>query len=127
MTKPFDPTKPCTFNGRPARIICTDRKNTNGSSILFLYGYTNGAEGLLYATADGTVPGFPKIPLVNVPDRSSRFINLYKNAGNVCPHSSLELARRVATRVGANWTGVTVEVIYEDDVPVETKLHYDSQ
>lgn len=81
----FDPTKPCrTRNGGPARIVCTDRKQS-GYPILACIGrfdetivsYT--AEGTcgLYQSSSGEHENMKGVfDLVNIPEKHKGWINI---------------------------------------------------
>jgi hypothetical protein len=73
----FDPTKPVQFRkGKPARIICADRKDPR-MPIVALYGDALSGEGVAFFRADGTaICGSPENDLVNVPERSYVFRTL---------------------------------------------------
>ena len=87
--KPFDPTKPVqTRDGRPARIICTDRKTRDlpDHSIVALI-YYNGGESAMFFRPDGrsSSVGEQGSDLVNVPERKSKFVALYRSTRGVNP------------------------------------------
>lgn len=84
MTKKFDPTKPVqTRDGRAARIICTDRKTKDDSSIVALVTVTpdiTESETTLIFTTDGciSVDGIEHpIDLINVPEKHTVWVNMY--------------------------------------------------
>lgn len=77
--KPFDPTKPVqTRDGRKARIICTDMKNSY-SPIVVLIAETENSESLTARAADGRCSNFTLAygDLVNVPTKRKAWINIY--------------------------------------------------
>ena len=90
--KIFDPTKPVrTRDGRPVRILCTDRKGIDGRSIVCLVQSKN-EEGIFRYYPDGRTflandpRGYPMpVDLVNVPVRTSTWENVYRSvSGGVC-------------------------------------------
>lgn len=75
----FDPSKPVmTRDGRPARIICTDRKGEY--PILALIDDNDGFEGIAIYFANGKnrTKDTPN-DLVNAPTKRSAWINIYRN------------------------------------------------
>ncbi len=85
--KKFDPTKPVqTRDGRPARILCTDRKARalSDHTIVALIDYTDG-EQVMFFRPDGCNSSVLEqgIDLVNVPERKSRFVALYRSTRSV--------------------------------------------
>jgi hypothetical protein len=86
--KKFDPMKPVqTRDGRPARILATDLRNTD-YPIAAVIASGEGSElttGLNTFTADGfhdlgSRPGLNGSDLVNVPQKVCFWTNLYRNA-----------------------------------------------
>jgi hypothetical protein len=81
--KAFDPTKPVqTRDGRPARILCTDKRG-NGYPILALITEDSGEEFACSFTVNGHncsdgLDGL-ELPcdLVNVPEKREGWINVY--------------------------------------------------
>lgn len=119
----FDPTKPVqTRDGRPARIICTDRKHSRDVIVALVTSDTTNDEHLVTYCASGQYVDSitDNVDLVNIPVRVSRYYNIY-TTGDPCFHLSLECARRALH--GNNYIG-TIEVIREDGVDVGRKLHY---
>lgn len=122
MTKPFDPTKPVqTKDGKPARIICTDRLDSS-IPIVALINF-NRAEGLMCYRSDGTVLGDSQsnLNLVNIPDitKQYRIVTKKGNAFNQT-FDSLELARnhtkyQIPTNQYEGIAGYT-ETVYTDGV-----------
>ena len=116
--KPFDPTKPVeTRSGRPARIICTDKKG--GSPIVALVQFLNGGnEYPQYYRNDGSSAVMsPREDLVNVPVRTSKFVNVYtRYIGDF--YRSLNAA---IDRGSVN--DPVLELQYEDDEVVNVVLH----
>lgn len=75
----FDPTKPVqTRDGRPVRIIATDRKSSAGASIVALVPHpVADEEDVVRFKADGTFfSGGRNSDLVNVPETTERFLNI---------------------------------------------------
>lgn len=124
--KVFDATKPVqTRDGRPARIICTDR--TNNRPIVALIHSRQGTDEIAVSRyADGSMnPNYESgADLVNIPERKSEFWNCYNKGANQY-HKTLGSAK------GARGCGgvlhscliATVELVYEDDVVVDRILH----
>lgn len=120
----FDPTKPVqTRDGRPARIICTDRKHWRDVIIALVSG-ENGEEYLCDFSEGGCYLSGQESEddLVNIPARRHEYVNCYANA-EPCFHSSLETARIGAEMSTDVYVG-TIEIVCEDNVAVERKLHY---
>jgi hypothetical protein len=86
----FDPTKPPfrTRNGRPARIICTDRRGED-DPILALVDNGNGGEELNSYKSNGRYlfGRETEHDLVNVPQKRKRWLNIYRGnySGELCP------------------------------------------
>ena len=76
-TSTFDPTKPVRQrNGRPARIICTDRKNAR-YPIMALLTDSQGNEVPVTRKIDGQFQTHEReTDLVNIPERWVHFVNL---------------------------------------------------
>lgn len=117
MTKPFDPTKPVqTRDGRPARIICCDRKHHNNHIVALVSGrdgaeqvYKYPASGLIYEVYTGRQHNDD---LINVPTKVVRvsFHNVYSETIGT-PWDSLESANNSSIR---NRIGVLKMTYYED-------------
>jgi hypothetical protein len=93
----FDPTKPFqTRDGRKARIICTDLKDSDGETIVALISFDDNHEepGVYYA--DGRYYRHKESPddLVNVPETESRWANVYTNGSP--GYASREIADHAA-------------------------------
>lgn len=122
-----------TRDGRDVRILCVDAEGTN--SVVFMTTYNSNRSGpksiVARCRADGLVLPMQEHPLdlIEVPVRKSTFYNIYKGGTGSVPQVDLQTAVTSSRASGRSdqWTGVTVEVIHENDVPVESKLHYDSQ
>lgn len=119
--KPLDLTKPVqTRDGRPARIICTDRKSDHYPILALLM--EDGTEYTTSFTVDGECyqnGGENRTDLVNVPPkRTSRFYNAYEN-GDCFQHKSLDSAKFHAD-YAAN---ATIECVFEDRKLVEVVQH----
>lgn len=125
MTKPFDPTKPVqTRTGRKARIVCTDVKSEY--SIIAVITKPDGAEYAATYKDGGRSSSFCELmpsDLINVPERTSRWANIYapqftgRSTRERCGETISEEQRRLCV----------VEIIYEDGVPVDAKLHKDGE
>lgn len=79
MGETFDPTKPCTTrNGRPARIVCTDRK-LHGGPIVALYIDESGGEQIASYTPDGNLwcRNDRRYDLINIPEKIEGWVNFY--------------------------------------------------
>lgn len=74
----FDPSKPVqTTVGEPARILCTDRKDVCGRSIVALV-TSRGVESTRTFMADGKSASGHYSDLINVPERHVRWVNVYR-------------------------------------------------
>lgn len=127
----LDLTKPVqTKSGRKARILCCDREGEK--PIVALVGYQHSrskGEDVLYYHPDGMFAGTAsEYDLVNIPERCSRFANIYSiddpktsDAHSLLgsTYSSLELTKKrgIADRVGF------LELIYQDGKMVDVQLH----
>lgn len=78
MTKPFDKTKPFTWNGRPATYLC----DLNDDVIVAKVVLDSGVDSVLVFNRDGTAVGFTA-PLVNTPVKHKRWVNIYTDGGVV--------------------------------------------
>lgn len=98
MSKPFDPTKPVrTRDGRPARIICRDRKGDDPLVVLTVTGHDEETVG--YRRSDGTTSwDAPDWDLVNIPEKIEGWLNIY----NPCRPDAPEFLRAYATRSEAD-------------------------
>lgn len=78
-----------TRNGRPARIICYDRKGANDNyPIIALVKNHNNEEHPYNYTKDGTLSIHPyedDLDLFMVPTKKEGWINLYKNSNSYYP------------------------------------------
>lgn len=111
----FDPTKPVqTHNGRKARIICTDRNSTYNIVALI--------EEFQIESYDKDGEWFggreEKYRLINIPERTTSWMNLYTTASY---HTSRGVADLACA--GAETRKGVLEIIWEGGVPVETKVH----
>lgn len=114
MRTTFDPTKPVrTRHGRAARIICADVKS--GYPIIALVANSDdGTElarsyderGLYYSVGEEC-----GADLINVPERKTEFLNM----------GSAFISAKVAAEKYRNCP--VLEVTFEGDEVVETKLH----
>ena len=119
----FDPTKPVqTRDGRPARIICTDREH-DIDKIVALVSLDPGGEHVSEYRKDGRYMCAREdaMDLINIPERRSVFWNTY-NYGNSCSHTTLEDAQDRCLSV-AHYIG-TIEIVSDGCSVIERKLHY---
>lgn len=105
MNKPFDPTKPVqTRDGKPARIIATNRRSQGGSyPIIALITHSTGSEEIALFTEQGlyNYGGLPSsTDLINVPEKRTyeRWVNVYADGSAGGPH----LDRQSADSAGAH-------------------------
>ena len=85
----FDPTKPVrTRDGRPARIVCTDR--AGAKSLVSMVMEPDGYELIFTHYADGAAEcgGESDYDLINIPERHVRWVNVYQ--GQVTLYCSKE-------------------------------------
>lgn len=117
----FDPTKPVrTRDGREARIICT---NKEGEWPIMVLVKSNGSELPYEVYGDGMVSKGERpsnLDLINIPERVSRFVNVYRDLGIGCDYAS-----RKSADLYALGRKTVLEIIFEGDVPVETIIHRD--
>jgi hypothetical protein len=117
MEKPLDLTKPVqTRDGRPARIVCTDRKREN-YPVLALVTNSTGFEEVTSHCADGKFYESGKIShhdLVNVPPKvvSELYRNVYPNNSIGAYYSTLSAAKREAS---PDVIGQIKRTTYDDD------------
>lgn len=81
MSKPFDPKLPVrTRDGKEARIICADRKDS-AHSIVALYDHY-GTEGVSHHLKDGRCfQGYDgPHDLVNIPSKRDGWVNIYPDS-----------------------------------------------
>ena len=79
MSKPFDPTKPVrTRDGRPARIICTDRRGP--FPIVALLKSYGGEEVRSYDQNGQFADRGPGVAndLLNIPEKIEGYVNVYR-------------------------------------------------
>jgi hypothetical protein len=97
----LDLTKPvCTRDGRPVRILCTDRKSSNGMPIVGAVADTTETESLSVWMKDGSFIRSDYLhdrDLVQAPEPLvERWVNIYSN-GTVynagCTHETWKAAR----------------------------------
>lgn len=119
----FDPTKPVqTRDGRPTRILCTDRKHPD-YPIVALVTWENGQETTQTFRADGSFLGCAHDPahdLVNVHERVSRWMNAYSGQYVGDLYMTRESCHDSACTSGL---AAVVEFIFEGDRLVDVKLH----
>ncbi len=137
MTKAFDPTKPVqTRDGRKARILCTDFKDvwpivaavTTNTDIEVIRYYR---EGGLVARNCGPMSAMSALTdslldpddLINIPERTSLWFNLYEPDLICGGYQSKDICnlRNKASRL------TVLEIVYEDGKPVDVKLHKDEK
>lgn len=119
----FDPTKPVqTRDGRPARIICTDREHVT-DNIVALVSLDPRGEHVFEFRKDGHYLCNKEdvLDLVNIPERRIVFWNTY-NCGDSCVHTTLEDAR-AGCLFGNHYIG-TIEIVSDGCSVIERKLHY---
>jgi hypothetical protein len=123
--KPFDPTKPVqTRNGKPARIICTDAKNVVGRPIVALITNNLGHEETVLRNTDGTSVVGPQFDLVNVPERTEKFVNYYKNGEPFAFHPTRKSADRgaILPKTGETGRDGLIKLSFEDGELVNVEL-----
>ena len=114
MRTTFDPTKPVrTRHGRAARIICTDAKGDYPIIALVVniddgteFAYSYDGRGLYYSVGEEC-----GADLINVPERKTEFLNMGSAFNSV----------GAAAGQYRDWP--VLEVTFEGDTVVETKLH----
>jgi hypothetical protein len=122
----FDPTKPvATRDGRPARIVCSDRKG--GAPIIALVTNPDGTEGAFFFHPNGQSILFRNSPhdLVNIPERVSLFYNVYSGGARTCRYATLAEALTFIHPTSSLYIG-TIEIVREGGeggVIVERKIH----
>jgi hypothetical protein len=90
----FDPTKPVqTRDGRPARILAQDLVHPNYTYVAAIM-REDGCESAIVLNQYGRQWAGVERPsdLINIPERVTKYLNLYKNNGGGRYHSSLEEA-----------------------------------
>lgn len=119
----FNPNKPCeTKDGRPVRILCTDKKGAH--PIVALVPFKNGvqAESILsYDTEGRWCAGNNALDLVNVVERTSQWRNLWKKPGTSYDYDTREEAER--TSLTLNKRIGLLELRYEDGSLVDVIFH----
>lgn len=82
MNTSFDPTKPVeTRNGRKARIVCSDMKSKYKQIVALVYDLSTDEEFVHWYRPDGhflTSGVEHQLDLVNVPERTIRYVNLHR-------------------------------------------------
>lgn len=108
-----DFTKPCEIDGRPVRILCTDRPH-NPLPVVCV----RESDGIILARRlDGTGSYGP--PIVNTVKKERSFLNIYEaSRTGIAGYKDRGQADRMAL---PDRTAV-VEVIYENGKPVDVKL-----
>lgn len=97
----LDLTKPVqTRDGRPARIVCTDRKCDNGFPLGVLIPNEYGVEEFFWHCADGRFNDSPSAPsnldLQNVPVITMEWVPYYADYSSGKPRESLQKAKIVS-------------------------------
>ena len=112
----FDPTKPVRTNdGRPARIICTDRVEAN-YPVLALVTSPTGREVPRSFTLDGSpMHGSTRSGLENIPVTKTHFVNLGQSYDN------LDSAKRGGDPIYRHYP--VAEIVTEGDRVVSTVIH----
>lgn len=114
----FDLTKPVqTRDGCLARILCTDRASTDYPVIALINNYHLDVYTLEGKWLDGQSED-ADCDLINVPEKTSRFLNVYAN-GSCFEHLNLKSARGNAD--GSE--GGTLELVFEAKKLVEVIQH----
>lgn len=127
--RPFDPSKPVTTrDGRPARIVCTDRKGSPGDAlILALVENEGGVEHSYWYHINGAHYGAPRnnLDLVNVVAKTSTYQNVYaekqRNRGHVGGNEFNSKENALRVNLGEARLGF-IRRDYEDGVLVKTEL-----
>lgn len=110
-SKPFDPTKPVTTrDGRPVRIICTDRDSRDGSIVaLIKIDRENDPvhfEQCLSYYSDGKYVDHESVKdpwdLVNVPSVRFEYQNVYKQGQQAAMRSITRIAPAPRYMLGTN-------------------------
>ena len=93
--KPFDPTKPCqTRDGRKVRILCTDAQ---------CFGISREPQPIVGLIDGNPTPqtwsknggfgcGLGNADLINIPEKRTVWVNMYKSGGTSPQHPSKESA-----------------------------------
>lgn len=95
----FDPTKPVqTRDGRPARIICTDRNTEINVPIIALVTDNSGREGIQCYDSEGHLYGSREsvTDLINVPTVRTGWINIYPDGFTSLLHATEAVAKSFA-------------------------------
>lgn len=107
----IDLTKPVqTRDGRPARIICTDRK-VPSFPVGALVTESDGLEIFRAYKENGRAPGCPPggwddLDLVNVPEEKVRYVNVYTSGTSM--HATRESAEAYCTEDCAGLLKLTI-------------------
>lgn len=117
----LDITKPVqTRDGRPVRILCTDKKgnypvvglvtNNDGSETVNSYRH----DGVYYSA------GVSDADLVNAPERKERWLNMYPPSLGHSVYPEFCTVRTAADKqAGPNRIGI-LHIVYEDDKVIST-------
>jgi hypothetical protein len=123
----FDHTKPVqTRDGRKAEIIKSDLKDLDGLKIVAIVTEDKGHQWVKTYGMTGRYldnPNESRHDLVNIPERKSNWYNMYSG---YCLCGDY-LSREKADRSRTNGRKAVLEIIYEDEVPIEVKLHKDEK
>jgi hypothetical protein len=123
--KPFDATKPVqTRDGRPARIICTDRKGSYGGSnqpIIALIKQANGDEGTITYCSDGkfwNLADSHACDLVNIPTKRKVYVVIFDRGDSTALHSSIcsDCAEKEREAYRVNHAGWRIISCFEHEI-----------
>lgn len=120
----FDPTKPVqTRNGRKARIIATDRSSPD-FPIVALVEDECGGEQIVGFTSTGKwckVDQDGPADLINIPEETSRWLNVYAGSTMAWLYNTKEDANFAAS---TNWRRVTIlEIKMEGEQVKDVVIH----
>ena len=116
----FDPTKPVqTRDGRPARILCTDRTGSQ-FPIIALISFSD-AESVVSVKSNGCMYGQGETPndLVNVPEVTKKYRRVYEGPGYDTAFSEVAYSSEQGCRNGAGrsvkYYGILEEVFTDGE------------
>ena len=125
----FDPTKPVqTRDGRPARIICTDRITDMEGAIIALI--SCGAVEAVWTYNQNGIVSYnqgheTKNDLVNVPVRTSTWENVYKSVSGAAAYRTKQIADEGCIRYDTGKWGPRIGYLrrdFEDGVFVSAEF-----
>jgi hypothetical protein len=98
MPKPFDPTKPVqNIDGRPARIICTDRQGGDRPILALVQNVSDSKSEMVFTFWEDGTTNLDTVRLVNTPEIRYEYQNIYKSPINSAKrYMSEDLARSMA-------------------------------